>query len=162
MKNSLIALAVALFSLNVFSQTGVVVTPVEPVYCSQRDYAAVNSIYDVETFENAELIEVKFKTSHGDCVSGQFIKVKTNMHSSSIDFSKERISFPWSYTPVYTYVELNETDVEITVTFNKAVTFKKSLNRKFTLKFTPVNRNFSWNFNLSYNKLTDSTKLLLN
>ncbi len=138
--------------------------PVMPIDCSLDEnegrYASRSTSPKI-VFENAELVEVKFYTTDGQCVDNKF-KAQEFYSSPAVAVFAEGINTPWTYTPeVETGIRSTKL-AGVTLKINKAKTFKKSNNVDYYLNIYPSRKiNFRWKLSLNYQEGTDKTTATL-
>jgi hypothetical protein len=149
-----------LFSTNLFAHTNVGLDPRPAASCKDRKFDTINYIIDKKVVENAQTLEISFKTFYGDCRNKEF-KIRKFYQYSSINFFKEGMNLPWSYKPTYAIEYSNDNKIaSVTIKMDKEVIFARNKKRFFTMElFTNSNANikYTWIITATYNEEKDET-----
>lgn len=174
-------IALAVFSLSVIAETRLEVTPQRPVNCAQFDHAQVNWVYKInKVSESAEQVTFEFITQYGSCVNGRVVPVLLDERIARVSVIRDGFVMPWHKEGAEASLEqASESELRVTVVFDKTLLFKKKVERTLTMFFEPgastwytvQTRNgpqsilwrftFPWNLMISVDQTTKLTTLKL-
>ncbi|MEK7358159.1 MAG: hypothetical protein AAB250_17060 [Bdellovibrionota bacterium] len=140
MLKSAAAFAFAVIALSTVpgqAQTGFSIYPDYPVYCEKHDYPRVNQVSKVmKVSETQDKAIFTFKTATGACVEGKYVlrseignALAQTLRNKLIVFGKEGVKSKIEVISV--------SEAQITLAFDKKVTFKKRDVATFTMMFYP-------------------------
>lgn len=135
----MLSLFVILFSLSVFAETRIEVSPLRPVDCKEFNYPTVNWIYKLEKlFEDKEEVVYEFVTSYGACVNGKVVATTVEEDMALVDVIRDGLVLPWQKEGVESEVKQESpTELRVRLTYDKKLLFKKKVERSFYMTYEP-------------------------
>ena len=177
----ILVLTCTLFSFTTLAETRLEVTPARPVSCAQYDHANVNWVYKINKIqESSEQVTFEFITQHGSCVNGKVVPAVVDERTAGVSVFRNGLVMPWNKEGAEARLEqVSETELRVSIVFDKTILFKKKVERTLTMFFQPgiskwvmVNTNqgprsylwvfqFPWNMLLSVDQTTKMSSLRL-
>lgn len=136
----LFSLCLFLVSQFSFSQTpmAVLVTPKRPANCQIENHRLVNWIYNLKTIsENTDEAVIQFTTQYGQCIDGKTIPAAIDP-DWAVAYVVRNGAMPWQKNGVKTKLNaISDTELSVTLTFNKKFLFKKQSENHLSYYFQP-------------------------
>jgi len=154
-----ILLVIALtISTNVFAQSRVIVTPLNPINCFIDEAPYVNWISNPKVEDTQNEAIVTFEVRYGSCHEG-LLNIQ-DLDYTDIDLTPYGWRWPWSVGLFkISKSRLNSKAMILKIAFKKSKIFKKSNLRSFEMIAINGLLNFAWQIELIYNPEKDLTTL---
>ena len=128
-----------IFSFNSFAKVIFDYKPYMPIDCKKRNSGMVNQLIPILVTENENELKMILITSVGKCESGRYIKYpRSSMDMYDTSIIAGRMFSPFKKYPAQGYVSpvrSSQTDLKITLKFNKRRLFRKYQYMDFDFDF---------------------------
>ncbi len=127
------------FSVSIFAQTQIYISPVRPINCQVNDAPHVNWIYKLTKISDTEDEAVfEFITQHGYCANKKVVPYIVDERWATVGLYRDGIVMPWQKEGAEaTFTMESESELRVKMVFDKKVLFKKKTSRSLSMYFQP-------------------------